>query len=368
MRCILARMEEGEPLHHNKRARRLLENPLSHHHSLSIKKPIQSEKDLSSSHTYSRIYQKPVMRRLSAACVFLLFLAACAGICSYFALSPKVTVNSVEASSSMVSSSSSSAKVSAQKQTSSTIGALLYNILPAQDINDSAISKIGEASDCSLYENSRELDSFLGPALWRELEESPDGVFDVIVNIAYADPDSELVSQVQSQSLLSLDRSLYYMQLDEEHIYQYAGDNMEIMLVAPGAPERPQGYPEILDDGCAWIYEYSPDGTPLLVQLSIPIPNVSGSSSLQYEQAQEYLSQELPPYGIDALDPSFTMRQQDGQWCAIYQASLDRKTSLQLCNSGLVKEIDALISPDSSNPVEEEYFYKVYGDGWVFSN
>ena len=62
------------------------------------------------------------------------------------------------------------------------------------------------------------------------------------------------------------------------------------------------------------------------------------------------------------------MRQQDGQWCAIYQASLDRKTSLQLCNSGLVKEIDALISPDSSNPVEEEYFYKVYGDGWVFSN
>lgn len=348
-------------MHHNKRMRWLLEI------LIPPQKNTQPENIPPCSGSYPRIHHNPVMRRLSVACVFLLFLAASAGICSSFALSPKTTVDSAETSA-MVSYSSGSAKVSAQKETSSTAGALLYNILPIQDISDPADPKIAQSPDCSLYGNASELNPSLGPALWRELEKSPDGVFDVIVNIAYADPGSEPVSQVQSQNLLNLDHCLYYMRLDRKQIYQYAQENMEIMLVAPGAPERPQGYPEILDDGCAWIYQYSPAGTPLLVQLSIPIPNVSGSSSFQYEQAREYLAQKLPLYGIDVSDLSFTMRQQDGQWCAIYQAPLDRETSLQLCESGLVKEIDALISPQSTNPVETEYFYKVYGDGWVFSN
>lgn len=360
-------------MYDDNRIRGLLKSSLSRHRApdfLSIEKRIQQEKDSASPGAPSRIHQKPVMRRLSAACIFLLFLAISAGLGSSFTFSPKMTVNSAEASSTLVSYSSGSSKTSSQKETSSTAGALLYNILPAQDIDDPAIPKIGEASGFSLYGDFGETDSSLGPALWRELEESPDGIFNVIVNVAYADPDSEPVSQVQSQSLLSLDPSLYYMQLDEEQICQYARAGMEIMLVAPGAPERPQGYPEILDDGCAWIYENSSDGTPLLVQLSVSIPNASGASAAQYNRAQKYLSQELPPYGIEPPDSSsFTMRKlEDGQWYAVYQTSLTRQTSLQLCDSGLVQEIRAVISPESSNPVEQEYFYKVYGDGWVFSN
>lgn len=365
-------------MQNHKRLRRLLEGVPGFSWIRNRLQPGKSG-DLSASPV--RIHQKPVMRRLTGACVFLVFLAVSAGICSFLSTSCKISANSAETSMLTSSLSTSLSKNSVQKEVSSTASALLYNILPAQGIDDywtlfydleaehSAGFSSEEISNCYLYRGQDDNALLLGPALQRELEEcSPDSVHNVVVNVEYADPSSNLVSEIQSQSLLSLDSSRYYVQLDQEEIYQYARADMEIMLVAPGAPKRPYGYPEILDDGCAWIYQQSPDGTPLSVQLSIPVPDTAGSSGSQYDRAMDYVSQILSSFDIEVYDSNLTIQQKDERLYALYLTSLDRQSAFLLCDTGLIEEIEAIVNPISSNSAEQEYFYLAYGDGWVFSN
>lgn len=360
------------------RVEELLKSALSHHRTPSFlpiqERAMQPAPDASPS-VKGRV---TVLRRLAFSCCALVLAAwglGMLGTLDETVPSQKDAVYMAELSSAARTEEDAVYSRSYSGATgASSAGAILYNILPSdklmtKDIDAAQDSPTDSSEESSVtYSNSQKN---IGPALLRAMDQDPDGVFDVVADIENADQSSEAVSHLLSRFLLYLDTTNYYIQINAEQIQQYAQQNIKLMLVGQGLPVRPQGYPEAFDVGSAWIYNNSPDGTQLSVILTSPLPTTEqGAEEYTSAEAAEYLAQVLPEVGITAPDPSsyIDIVVEQNTAYATYAASLDRQSALAAVGKGVVTQIQAIPCSRSANPVEQQYYYMVYGDGWVFSN
>ncbi|MCI9274097.1 MAG: hypothetical protein HFE39_09130 [Clostridiales bacterium] len=356
----------------------LLKNALSHQRAPSFL-PIQERAVQARSAPSNRTGGRAaVLRRLAFSCSVLVLFAWGLGMLGTFSGGVSFPENAVPMASlaSELRQEDGNLNHPYTPGGVSSTGAILYNILPSdkllsQDVNDVQESTVSFSSDeeTSLIPQARK--ALVGAALLRAIERNPDGVFDVVADIENADVSSESVSHLLNRFLLYLDSTNYYIQINAQQIEQYAQANIKVMLVGQGPPIRPQGYPDAFDVGSAWIYNNSTEGSKLSVVLTSPLPdNAQDGGKYTYETAVNYLTDALPQVGITAPEPSsyIEIETEEGAPYATYAASLDRQSALAAVGSGLVTQIQAIPRSRSSNPVEQQYYYMVYGDGWVFSN
>lgn len=333
--------------------------------------------------------RRVILRRLAASCCAVLLVAAVLGTLGSIARTHWTAADAGGQGAAQISNSittQESAETGSRTYSGGVTapGAILYNILPTDGNGtedylmktqpDKVVTSLPGGFTLETSNNwdlfTSDSDYCIGVALNREMRRNPRDTYDVVADVTFAEPSSaELVSKLEVQSLLSLNASSYYLKLSEDQIPDCVNANIKLMLVGSGHPVRPQGYPDVFDDGSAWIYDHSPSGEKLTVLLTTLLPDTAQNTERSSNPARDYLLDVLPRYGVEVPDSmSMTTHEMDGQSYVMYQLPLTRQTAYHLYEMEIVTSIQAVPDPNSGNAAEQDYYYKINGDGWAFSN